>query len=169
MVRGCCIGNCDSKYSDGKFSFHQIPTGTTNLQIQRRKLWISAISRTDINYRHAKVCSKHFETGKPAAYNETDKVNWIPTLFLDENQQITEYDDVDLQATGTANTTGQYLLKEAGHIESVSGFSGPDEQSLGQTPLEELINTIPETIHQNGLEAEVCKTMQFLKKTMTNY
>lgn len=49
--------------------------------------------------------------GKPAAYNETDKVNWIPTLFLDENQQITEYDDVDLQATGTANTTGQYLMK----------------------------------------------------------
>ena len=59
------------------------------LTTERRRKWISAISRDDIakkKMENDRVCSSHFVSGKPASNWDKFNVDWIPTLNLGHNK-----------------------------------------------------------------------------------
>ena len=60
------------------------------LTVERRKRWISAISRenlTDSILENDRVCSKHFVSGEPAKDWDRFNVDWFPTLCLGHSKQ----------------------------------------------------------------------------------
>ena len=72
--------------------FFRIPRLVTNqdefieeLTSERRRRWISAISRDDLTEEKSKndrVCSKHFVSGEPAKEWDRFNVDWVPTQNL---------------------------------------------------------------------------------------
>ena len=62
---------------------------TEELTTERRRKWISAISRDDITEKkmeNDRVCSSHFVSGKPASNWDKFNVDWVPTLNLGHNK-----------------------------------------------------------------------------------
>ena len=67
MPVSCCAPGCTERFSKGSgVNFHRFPTDT-----ERRKRWIIATKRTDINdknkswepSKHDRLCSRHFIGG----------------------------------------------------------------------------------------------------------
>ena len=77
------MGNCN-------LSFFRVPRVIVNqgeymeeLTVERRRRWISAISRgdlTDFILENVRVCSKHFVSGQAAKDWDRFNVDWVPTL-----------------------------------------------------------------------------------------
>lgn len=60
------------------------------LTTERRRRWISAISREDLSdsiLANDRVCSKHFVSGEPAKDWDRFNVDWFPTLCLGHSKQ----------------------------------------------------------------------------------
>ena len=60
------------------------------LTAERRRRWISAISRenlTDSILENDWVCSKHFVSGEPAKDWDHFNMDWFPTLCLGHSKQ----------------------------------------------------------------------------------
>ncbi|PFX25495.1 hypothetical protein AWC38_SpisGene9882 [Stylophora pistillata] len=60
-----------------------------NLSEERRKKWISAISRKDLTdsiLEHGRVCGRHFISGKAAKLCDRYYPGWIPTQNLDHDK-----------------------------------------------------------------------------------
>lgn len=74
MVNYCAIIGCNRTGGKDKVSFFRLPAVITNqgektqqLSEKRRRLWISRISRSDLqpaSYPFIRVCSDHFVNGK---------------------------------------------------------------------------------------------------------
>ena len=55
------------------------------LTTRRRRVWISAINRSDLTddkLEHEKFCYRHFVPGQAAKQWEQFDVDWVPTLHL---------------------------------------------------------------------------------------
>ena len=75
---------------DKDVSFNRVPVIIRNeseltekLTTERRRKWISAISRDDITEKkmeNDRVCSSHFVSGKPASNWDKFDIDWVPTL-----------------------------------------------------------------------------------------
>lgn len=60
------------------------------LTVERRRRWISAMSREDLTdsiLENDRVCSEHFVSGEPAKDWNRFNVNWFPTLCLGHSKQ----------------------------------------------------------------------------------
>ena len=103
----CIVFGCSSKRGKHRVTFASIPKIVTDqgeeheeLTRERRRLWISAISRGDTNTKNIldskRVCGLHFVSGKAAPVWDRHNIDWVPTLNLgkkeykktDENKQI---------------------------------------------------------------------------------
>ena len=81
---------------DKDVSFYRVPLIIRNegelaeeLTTERRRKWISAISRDDITEKkmeNDRVCSSHFVSGKPASNWDKFNIDWVPTLNLGHNK-----------------------------------------------------------------------------------
>ena len=93
LIVGC--GNKTGKRRAGKerTRFFRVPRVVTNqgefieeLTSERRRRWISAISRDDLTEgkrENDRVCSKHFVSGEPAKEWDRFNVDWtVPTQYL---------------------------------------------------------------------------------------
>ena len=92
LIVGC--GNKTGKRRAGKerTRFFRVPRVVTNqgefieeLTSERRRRWISAISRDDLTEgkrENDRVCSKHFVSGEPAKEWDRFNVDWVPTQNL---------------------------------------------------------------------------------------
>ena len=89
----------------------RIPSVVTNqgeetriLSEERRKKWISAISRKDLTdsiLEHGRVCGRHFISGKAAKLWDRYDPDWIPTQNLGHNKcDAAEKLQADLEAAG---------------------------------------------------------------------
>ena len=88
---------------DKDVSFYRVPVIIRNegelteeLTTERRRKWISAISRDDITEKkmeNDRVCGSHFVSGKPASNWDKLNVNWVPTLNLGHNKNDIEPKD----------------------------------------------------------------------------
>ena len=93
----CLIVGCGNKTGKirrtaEKVSFFRVPRVVVNqgeymeeLTAERRKRWISAISRenlTDSILENDQVCSKHFVSGEPAKDWDHFNVDWFPLCVL---------------------------------------------------------------------------------------
>ena len=87
----------------------RIPSVVTNqgdeiriLSEERRKKWISAISRKDLTdsiLEHGRVCGRHFISGKAAKLWDRYDPDWIPTQNLGHNKcDAAEKLQADLEA-----------------------------------------------------------------------
>ena len=89
----CLIVGCSRKTGRGKgVRLYRVPAIITNqgpeveeLSIERRRLWISAISRADLTDKilnSDKVCDQHFHSGTAAPLWDRYNIDWVPTLNL---------------------------------------------------------------------------------------
>ncbi|XP_055842978.1 uncharacterized protein LOC129909876 isoform X1 [Episyrphus balteatus] len=91
MPHYCCINGCKSISSNvpggcvGFFAFPSVRTrgGTlAELAIERRNRWFKAINKKTLNTNSARVCSKHFISGKCAKLQDNHNPDWVPSLNL---------------------------------------------------------------------------------------
>ncbi|KAL3831392.1 hypothetical protein ACJMK2_023144 [Sinanodonta woodiana] len=100
MVNYCAIIGCNRTGGKDKVSFFRLPAVITNqgektqeLSEKRRRLWISRISRSDLqpaSYPFIRVCSDHFVNGKPSPLYPEGATDWTPTLNLGHPKCNTE-------------------------------------------------------------------------------
>ena len=97
----CLIVGCSRKTGRGKgVRLYRVPAIITNqgpeveeLSIERRRLWISAISRADLTDKilnSDKVCDQHFHSGTAAPLWDRYNVDWVPTLNLGHDKTATQ-------------------------------------------------------------------------------
>ena len=76
MVKSCCAIGCTNRLTkENTLSFYRFPA-----DIERRKLWITAINRRDWEpNKYSYVCSAHFVSGKKS----DDKLSpdYVPSIF----------------------------------------------------------------------------------------
>ena len=108
----CAIFGCGTRtVRDKGVYMARIPSVVTNqgdeiriLSEERRKKWISAISRKDLTdsiLEHGRVCGRHFISGKAAKLWDRYDPDWIPTQNLGHNKcDATEKLQADLEAAG---------------------------------------------------------------------
>ena len=97
MVNYCaCIGCCNRGDKNKDKSFYRLPsvvthqgTQTRQLSEERQRRWLAAIRRSDINpsnFKHTRVCSDHFLSGRPSALYDRTNPDWVPTLSLGHSE-----------------------------------------------------------------------------------
>ena len=102
----CLVVNCGNKTGSKKpkssegIGFFRVPSVITNqgklieeLTSERRRRWISAISREDLTEKilsNDRVCSEHFVSGKPAQQWDKHNIDWVPTLKLGHSKKSTK-------------------------------------------------------------------------------
>ena len=93
MPAFCLVLNCSNDKSKRKdLSFCRVPKIITNqgeemeiLSTERRRRWLSAISRQDITDKkmeNDRVCGEHFHSGKAAPLWDKFNVDWVPSLNM---------------------------------------------------------------------------------------
>uniref|UniRef100_A0A1B0GII1 THAP-type domain-containing protein n=2 Tax=Lutzomyia longipalpis TaxID=7200 RepID=A0A1B0GII1_LUTLO len=91
MVSRCSVRSCTSQLGTPDIKFYRIPVILTvsgrleKLSTQRRKAWIEALGRpdlTDDQLKSAKVCSRHFISGKCVSLTEVNSPDWVPNMNL---------------------------------------------------------------------------------------
>ena len=108
----CAIFGCGTRtVRDKGVYMARIPSVVTNqgeetriLSEERRKKWISAISRKDLTdsiLEHGRVCDRHFISGKAAKQWDRYDSDWIPIQNLGHNKcDAAEKLQADLEAAG---------------------------------------------------------------------
>ena len=80
---------------------------TGKLTSERRRMWISAISREDLTddiLERVRVCSQHFVSGEAAKDWDRFNVDWVPTVHLGHSKQhVKDPEDAAARAQRTAN------------------------------------------------------------------
>ena len=101
LIVGCGNKTGKKQRSAEKIRFFRIPRVVTHqgeyteeMTAERRRKWISAISRDDLTdsiLETDRVCSKHFVSGQAAKDWDRYNVDWVPTLCLGHSkQQVTD-------------------------------------------------------------------------------
>ena len=95
----CLIVEC-SRISGGArgIRLYRVPAVVTNqgpkveeLSIERRRRWISAISRDDLTEKilnNDRVCDQHFHSGTAAPLWDRHNIDWVPTLNLGHGKSV---------------------------------------------------------------------------------
>ena len=96
MIVGC--GNDSAKRKD--ISFFRVPKvikhqgeQTEKLSEERRRLWITAISRADITEKileHDRVCGEHFVSGVAAKPWDRYNRDWVPSLNIGHSKLVND-------------------------------------------------------------------------------
>ncbi|XP_068688434.1 uncharacterized protein [Montipora foliosa] len=105
----CLIVGCSRKTGGGKgVRLFRVPAIITNqgpevekLSIERRRLWISAISRADLTDKilnSDKVCDQHFHSGTAAPLWDRYNIDWVPTLNLGHDKTATQSEQHQAQS-----------------------------------------------------------------------
>ena len=80
---------------------------TGELTSERRRMWISAISREDLTddiLERVRVCSQHFVSGEAAKDWDRFNVDWVPTLHLGHSKQhVQDPEEAAARAQRAAN------------------------------------------------------------------
>ena len=108
----CLIVGCSRKTGQGKgVRLYRVPAIITNqgpeveeLSIDRRRLWIAAISRADLTDKilsSDKVCDQHFHSGTAAPLWDRYNVDWVPTLNLGHHKMATQSEQHQAQSRET--------------------------------------------------------------------
>lgn len=97
----CLIVGCSRKTGRDKgIRLYRVPAVVTNqgpevqeLSIERRRLWISAISHDDLTEKilnSDRLCDQHFHSGAAAPFWDRCNIDWVPTLNLGHGKSATQ-------------------------------------------------------------------------------
>ncbi|XP_033727696.1 uncharacterized protein LOC117317023 [Pecten maximus] len=99
MVNYCAMIGCNNTGGRDRVSFFRLPAVITSqgekthgLSEKRRRLWLTKISRADLepsSYPYLRVCSEHFVSGKPSSLYPENSADWAPSLKLGHHKQTT--------------------------------------------------------------------------------
>ncbi|KAL2086035.1 hypothetical protein ACEWY4_017094 [Coilia grayii] len=96
----CCVINCRAachdhatEEPDHELSFYSFPSWRrtegeeiSDLTKRRRMAWVAAVGRPDITFAKIpvsmKVCSRHFQSGRPADEMLEDDPDWVPSVHM---------------------------------------------------------------------------------------
>lgn len=103
----CCVTNCGGRSHNDRgqrirngLTFFQFPVWKkdqggfmSSLSRRQRQAWVDAVGRDDLFFDdipdEARVCSKHFVSGKPAYEMNEEDPDWTPSLHLhNESPQV---------------------------------------------------------------------------------
>ena len=95
----CLIVECSRKSGGARgIRLCRVPAVVTNqgpeveeLSIERRRRWISAISRNDLTEKivnNDRVCYQHFPSGTAAPLWDRHNIDWIRTLNLGHGKSV---------------------------------------------------------------------------------
>lgn len=95
----CLIVGCSRKCGGARgIRLCRVPAVVTNqgpeveeLSIERRRRWISAISRDDLTEKilnNDRVCDQHFHSGTAAPLWDRHNIDWVPTLNLGHGKSV---------------------------------------------------------------------------------
>uniref|UniRef100_A0A3Q4HKB2 THAP-type domain-containing protein n=1 Tax=Neolamprologus brichardi TaxID=32507 RepID=A0A3Q4HKB2_NEOBR len=111
MVRTCCVIGCNvssrdrqRNKSESGLSFHSFPTWkqhegvhVADVTKRRRLAWKAAVRRPDMKFssisKHLLVCSRHFQSGKPAYVMDETNPDWVPTQHMGHSEILTSNSD----------------------------------------------------------------------------
>ena len=104
----CLIVGCSKKTGRDKgIRLYRVPAVVTNqgpeveeLSIERRRRWISAISRDDLTEKilsNDRVCDQHFHSGAAAASWDRHNIDWVPTLNLGHGKSAKRSEQTEAQ------------------------------------------------------------------------
>ena len=120
----CLIVGCSRKTGRDKgIRLYRVPAVVTNqgpefeeLSIERRRLWIPAISRDDLSEKilnSDRVCDQHFHSETAAPLWDRHNIDWVPTLNLGHGKSATQREQEPesprgsyREVQGKAKTTG---------------------------------------------------------------
>ena len=116
----CVVVGCSKRSDrDKDVSFYQIPTIRTGrgereleLSTKRRAGFLAAVSRenlTENSLEQARICSRHFISGKPASLFEELHPDWLPTQNLGHSK-------ISKKRVLVREQTQLYLLTRTGII-----------------------------------------------------
>ena len=97
----CLIVGCSRKTGRDKgIRLYRVPAVVTyqgpeveELSTERRRLWVSAISRDDLTEKFLnsdRVCNQHFHSGTAAPLWDRYNIDWVPTLNLGNGKSATQ-------------------------------------------------------------------------------
>ncbi|KAF5275711.1 hypothetical protein FQR65_LT16587 [Abscondita terminalis] len=92
VPHNCAVVRCaNNSKRDWKKKYYLIPSDKDNRgrilqgRIERRTAWIQSLHRddlTDTKIKHMRICSDHFLSGKPAAFEDTTNPDYVPHVKM---------------------------------------------------------------------------------------
>ncbi|XP_037042940.1 uncharacterized protein LOC119079267 [Bradysia coprophila] len=91
MVYTCCVMRCSSNGNMVGRKFFRFPmidhhsANSLAKSEKRQKAWLNALKKPNFperHYKNAKVCDRHFVSGRSANLHDVSNIDWIPTLNL---------------------------------------------------------------------------------------
>ncbi|XP_051154841.1 uncharacterized protein LOC127277610 [Leptopilina boulardi] len=92
MPATCLVLDCKSRNGVDSVNFFRIPVARKlksedlcKLVHDRREKWLRVLKRgelTKTQLENGRICSKHFITGKPAAFYESHHPDWVPNQHM---------------------------------------------------------------------------------------
>ena len=139
----CAVVGCSKRSDrDKDVSFYRIPTIRTGrcereleLSTRRRVGFLAAISRADLTANsidQARVCSRHFISGKPASLHEELHPDWLPTQNLGHSKISLKRVAVceERYERKRARASCSTIQESATHTSVLSEQKGPEGNSL---------------------------------------
>ncbi|KAJ6618454.1 hypothetical protein Bhyg_17977 [Pseudolycoriella hygida] len=127
MVRGC-------KSRSPKMRMYRFPIVNKNgieLPTKRQQLWLAALRRKDLfTCMRGRVCEVHFVSGKCARQNDSNNVDWVPSLKLDAKDAELVLSDVDTNSASEIDDNGctdEFYVKlqnEVFHVRFIKDSDG---------------------------------------------
>ena len=160
MPTFCLVLNCANDNLKSKdLSFCRVPKVIRNqgkemeiLTSERRRKWLSAISRQDLTdkiLRNDRVCGEHFHSGKAAPSWDKFNVDWVPSLNMGHQKYTTDEASLHRFRTSGSNSTppkkncfsfpctGRFFLYEAAmQRKTIQRFSKCKQSSLWRFSLD---------------------------------
>ncbi|XP_055597005.1 uncharacterized protein LOC129747017 [Uranotaenia lowii] len=131
MVLRCCVPDCDS--SAPKYRLFRIPSKerlsknpVTNLMILRRhSLWMKVCRLNRPAKQYDRVCSRHFHSGQPASFSDSENRDWIPSLHIKSKFDDDYENDDDYEYILEKGEFG-FLYDNDGNAIADEGFSSDE-------------------------------------------
>ncbi|XP_001656327.2 uncharacterized protein LOC5577225 [Aedes aegypti] len=118
MVISCAVKTCRNHNKNCDLSFFTFPQlGQARSTKEQEKLismrlamWRKASGYQKLMNRSARICAKHFVSGKPAKLDEPGSIDWVPSLHLPE-QPSSKIQGADADVVAAEKKKADEILK----------------------------------------------------------
>nr|CAI5819623.1 unnamed protein product [Callosobruchus analis] len=164
----CCVVNCGSRSKRDSLHFYRIPqvlkhthrTDLNELSALRRQKWLEAIKRQDLSetkIKNARVCSKHFVSGKPAELSDKLNPDWVPSVDMG-------YSSIS-ESTATSKTERYERSIKRRKVSRTEEELPPAPESGSERDIEDVVSSTNHSSTQTAITMEELTDM-FLKMTL---
>ncbi|XP_045461343.1 uncharacterized protein LOC123671510 [Harmonia axyridis] len=178
MPLTCLVVDCRSRSNRDDVKFFSVPavlshrflTHKNELSERRRALWIAAIKKDDLTeskLKNQRVCSKHFITEKPAALEDENHPDWVPSQKMGHKSQKIHRKQADVEKKGKLDKRRKLSVEQA-DIDVELNSEAPDHGSYFDTGVASQTDiTMEELTLKFDQLSFASKTIERLEKKLT--